>query len=297
MKILIHKYSSGEYESHEKTSLGNYHYLPTKIFLIMCLDFDWPTRTAKLPKEIFLYMEATTVTLTYIEFWNIKFSKSFLLDFFEKCKNLDILLICGCVLDETIDVGTELLPRIVKCKILDLRLNPDFTTNVDTAALIRNHTEKHGRFRFLKITPYYVAKNWDNIEPLRNVCETEVELGYCDESIFYPQEFKTLRDNYQEVFFQEWRRDYFGPLHYSIIMPICFEALGIGLYPFTTNTALTGYTLTLFLLMVVNLCVCHVFYSIPSVKRYMYWEVLHHWRLDSPFEYNRNKFDIAYPTL
>uniref|UniRef100_A0AC34QN97 Uncharacterized protein n=1 Tax=Panagrolaimus sp. JU765 TaxID=591449 RepID=A0AC34QN97_9BILA len=119
------------------------------------------------------------VTAKYLEklhIENVMMSKSFLLDFVKKCQNLEELTIKNCIIDETIDVGMDLLVLIPKCKTLCLEGTPEFTTNVFSALDLKVHTLEHGNFSKLTIDPFFPVKNLKVIDDLKNSCQTPIEL-------------------------------------------------------------------------------------------------------------------------
>uniref|UniRef100_A0AC34R506 Uncharacterized protein n=1 Tax=Panagrolaimus sp. JU765 TaxID=591449 RepID=A0AC34R506_9BILA len=87
----------------------------------------------------------------------------------------------NCIIDEAIDVGTELLPAIPKCKSLLLKETPEFTTNNNTTLALDTHAMTVGFFHELTIDPYLPLNDSksidsDTIDPLKYICSTPINL-------------------------------------------------------------------------------------------------------------------------
>uniref|UniRef100_A0AC34QN96 Uncharacterized protein n=1 Tax=Panagrolaimus sp. JU765 TaxID=591449 RepID=A0AC34QN96_9BILA len=174
--IVIEKDSQKQQTLDSKTRLGSHHFALTKDLSIICNDFDWFTRKVKLAKEMNVFMMITAPYLVKFYIENIKISKVFLLEFLKKCDNLKHLTIVNCIIDKSIDVGTELLPAIPKCESLCLKETPEFTTNKNTALSLRTHAVAIGNLRGLTIDPYLALDGSKSIEPLKNICQTPINL-------------------------------------------------------------------------------------------------------------------------
>uniref|UniRef100_A0AC34QQZ3 Uncharacterized protein n=1 Tax=Panagrolaimus sp. JU765 TaxID=591449 RepID=A0AC34QQZ3_9BILA len=177
IKIVIQKHSQVQHAFDLETGFGSHNFALTKDLSIICKDVDWFTRKVKLAQEINVFMMITAPYLNKFHIENLKVSKVFLLKFLKKCDNLKDLTVKNCIIDETIDVGTELLPAIPKCKSLCLKETPEFTTNKNTALALKKHARTFGIFHELTIDPYRSLDGSKSIEPLKNICQTPINLG------------------------------------------------------------------------------------------------------------------------
>uniref|UniRef100_A0AC34Q7B1 Uncharacterized protein n=1 Tax=Panagrolaimus sp. JU765 TaxID=591449 RepID=A0AC34Q7B1_9BILA len=199
IKIVIQKRYQVQHAFDLETGFGSHNFALTKDLSIICNDFDWFTRKVKLAKEMNVFMMITASYLEKFHIENLKVSKVFLLKFLKKCENLKHLIVKNCIIDETIDVGTELLPVIPKCKSLCLEETPEFTTNKNIALVLQKHAITFDYFHELTIDPYLPLKGLYCIEPLKYICYTPINLGKFD----CPPFFSDTADSGDRINIQE----------------------------------------------------------------------------------------------
>uniref|UniRef100_A0AC34RHW6 Uncharacterized protein n=1 Tax=Panagrolaimus sp. JU765 TaxID=591449 RepID=A0AC34RHW6_9BILA len=148
----------------------------TKQLIILRVNSDW--YKPSLAPEIMNFSLFTAPVLESLYLHNILLKKSWLFNLLEKSENLKVLSITNCYINEAVNVGTELLPVIPKVSSLTLVETPEFSTDKNTAKLLKNHVLKNGKFEKLKIDPFYPFKTQKEIKNLEGICNSVVEISH-----------------------------------------------------------------------------------------------------------------------